>query len=106
MMAGTLLRAGHAPHDLREAFAGALYLFMQSKVGDPLQPVDLQGMQVDLVKLTGLLWNCRDIAPRTTCQEVSAVADRHQLTDLHHGGKTYAQCARLLRGHLSLEATR
>ena len=52
----TILKAGHAPGDLRDAFHD---LVEQSPTH-----VEFRGEQVRARRLCGLLWNCTDILPR------------------------------------------
>ncbi len=56
-------RGGHAPGDLRDAFAEAV----EAGRGDPNQTVELRDQTVTLARVAGLLWNCRDVMPGDLC---------------------------------------
>lgn len=90
-------RGGHAPSDLREAFDDACDAYLRTPAGVALPVVEFRGRNVDLRNLTGLLWNCRDIAPAYLCQSLGDLAHWTESEAFYKGGKTYAQCARLVR---------
>lgn len=71
----TYLRYGHAPGDLRDAFAEAIEL-------DPKE-VEFRGQRITLARLCGLLWNCTDVLP----QQIANDLDEPRLA-------TYAAAAR------------
>lgn len=52
----TYLRYGHAPGDLREAFAEAIEL--------DLKEIEFRDHTISVERLCGLLWNCTDILPQ------------------------------------------
>ncbi|PZR83764.1 MAG: hypothetical protein DI537_34360 [Stutzerimonas stutzeri] len=91
------LRGGHAPGDLRKAFADACDAYMATPSGAALPTVEFRGQSIDLRSLAGLLWNCRDIAPGHLCQTLADLAHWTEIDAFNKGGKTYAQCARLVR---------
>lgn len=81
----TYLRYGHAPGDLRDAFAETIEL--------DLQEVELRGEKISLRRLCGLLWNCTDTLP----QQIADNLDEPRLG-------TYAAAARALMASLRRRA--
>ena len=56
-------RGGHAPGDLRDAFAEAVDAFAAWRDGDAEPRVEVRERPVPISALCGLLWNCRDALP-------------------------------------------
>lgn len=94
-------RGGHAPGDLRSAFQEAFDAYYESPADGLLPTVELRGRTIDLRALTGLLWNCRDIAPASFCRSVADLALHIDRDGFERGGKTYAQCARVVRNYIN-----
>ena len=87
-------RGGHAPGDLREAFAEALDAFEAWGGGDPGPTIEVRGTRLTVSAICGLLWNCSDVMPSTLNQQLS------DLTKWPQDGlrsSTYAAGARLLK---------
>src|SRR4051794_14177489 len=55
-------RGGHAPGDVRDAFAAAVRAYDRWKAGAK-PTVELQEQQVWIREVCGLLWNCTDTMP-------------------------------------------
>ena len=85
-------RGGHAPGDLRDAFAEALEEFEALKEGEPLPTVEVRDQEISLARLCGLLWNCTDIMPSGMCWMVQCCGVDDFLV-----GSTYATGARQLK---------
>lgn len=87
-----MLRSGHAPGHVREAFLNAAHSFMSWQPGTPEPTVDFEvgyvPRQIPLSKLCGLLWNCTDIMPGISFSELSDAMDIKR--------QTYAACARAM----------
>ncbi len=74
-------RRGHSPGHLRNAFVE----WAESQlVGDPV----IDEKSVDSAWLSGQLWNCTDVMPRSVCGALDLPC-----------GSTYAQGVRSLRTH-------
>ncbi len=87
-------RGGHAPGDLREAFAAAVDAFEAWGGGDPGPTVEVRGGRLTVSAICGLLWNCSDAMPSTISQQLNDLTKwpRDGLR-----GNTYAAGARLLK---------
>ena len=87
-------RGGHAPGDLRNAFADAVDAFEAWGGGEPGPTIDVRGARLTVSAICGLLWNCSDIMPPTMRQRLNYLTKRPP-----DGlpGNTYAAGARLLK---------
>ena len=87
-------RGGHAPGDLRDAFADAVDAFEAWGGGDPGPTIEVRGARLTVSAICGLLWNCSDIMPPTMRQRLNYLTKRPP-----DGlpGNTYAAGARLLK---------
>lgn len=87
-----MLRSGHAPGHVRETFLNAVDAFMSWNSGEPEPTVEYEvgylPCQIPISKACGLLWNCSDVIPRLTFNELSDVLDIRR--------QTYAACARAM----------
>jgi hypothetical protein len=63
-------RGGHAPGDLRDAFADAVEAYAAWPEGGLEPRVELQDQPVPISRVFGLLHNCTDIMPRAIRDEV------------------------------------
>lgn len=89
-------RGGHAPGDVRDAFLEAVNCYAQWDDGEPEPTVEVRGRAVSLSTVCGLLWNCSDIVPRLTIDELCFAAPWPECDNCRQG-MTYAQAARLLK---------
>lgn len=87
-------RGGHAPGDLRDAFAAALDAFAAWKSGEPEPTVELRDEHVPISVLFGLLWNCKDILPGHVFEQVLGLVDRPLA---HPMRRTYGAASRCLK---------
>lgn len=101
-------RGGHAPGDLRAAFIDLVDTYVNGGEDDGPNPkTDLRGREVSLYELTGLLWNCRDIMPKSLCDDVRDLLSWFEVDNYHwNTGHTYAQGARFVRQHIVSEAAK
>ena len=87
-------RGGHAPIDLREAFAKAADAFEAWGGGDPGPTIEVRGVRLTVSAICGLLWNCSDVMPSAMRQQLN------DLTKWPQDGprsNTYAAGARRLK---------
>src|SRR4051812_9601520 len=56
-------RGGHAPGDVRAAFAAAIEAYDSWEAGEAEPTVELREQQVSISNICGLLWNCTDTMP-------------------------------------------
>jgi hypothetical protein len=82
-------RGGHAPGDVRDAFASAIEAYDVWRFGAPEPTVELRDRQVPISRICGLLWNCSDTLPNLWCRYFE------EWGELAPG--SYAGAARLLR---------
>ena len=87
-------RGGHAPSDLREAFAAAVDAFEAWGGGDPGPTIELRGGRLTVSAICGLLWNCSDAMPSAVSQQLNDLTKWPQ-DELR--SNTYAAGARLLK---------
>lgn len=87
-------RGGHAPGDLREAFADAVDAFEAWGGGDPGPTIEVRGARLTVSAICGLLWNCSDAMPSTMSQQLNDLTKWPQ-DELR--SNTYAAGARLLK---------
>lgn len=80
MSVRSLPSAGHAGGHLRDAFAALV------ENGTVPEDADHRGRALTPLRVTGLLWNCTDVMPRSLCEELDVPQ-----------GSTYAQGARRYR---------
>jgi len=87
-------RGGHAPADLREAFAAAVDAFEAWGGGDPGPTIEVRGTRLTVSAICGLLWNCSDAMPSTMSEQLNDLTKWPQ-DELR--SNTYAAGARLLK---------
>ena len=89
---------GHAPGHIRETFLDAVDAFMAWNDGEPEPTVEFEvryvPRQIPISKACSLVWNCTDVVPGVTFNELADVLDikRH----------TYAACARAMLAKIKL----
>ena len=87
-------RGGHAPSDLRDAFAEAVEASIaRSDPDEPLE-IEVRNEVVTSKSVCGMLWNCTDMMPGHLCQ---AFEDVSGIDEPLTRGSTYAQGARTLK---------
>src|ERR1700676_1439450 len=87
-------RGGHAPGDLRDAFADAVDAYEAWGGSNPGPTIEVRGGRLTVSAICGLLWNCSDVMPSTMSQH------HNDLTKPPQDGlrsNTYAAGARLLK---------
>lgn len=87
-------RGGHAPGDLREAFADAVDAFEAWGGSDPGPTIEVRGGRLTVRAVCGLLWNCSDVMPSTMSQQLN---DPTKWPQDGLRSNTYAAGARLLK---------
>ena len=91
-------RGGHAPGDLREAFADAVDAFEAWGGSDPGPTIEVRGVRLTVSAICGLLWNCSDTMPSPMSEQLNDLTkwprDRSR-------GNTYAVGARLLKSFVT-----
>ena len=71
---------------LRSAFEEAIEAFVRWSAGSPEPRITVDGRELTIGQVAGLLWNCTDIAPEWILAELN-----------HERGGTYADAARRLK---------
>jgi hypothetical protein len=82
-------RGGHAKGDVRDAFLSALEAFSKWNGRGPAPSVEFEDRRASLLEMTGRLWHCSDILPRS----YSDLLDERP--------STYARAARIIRKALN-----
>jgi hypothetical protein len=95
-------RGGHAPTDLRNSFLDAVDIIEKWGAGEPEPTVELRDHQIPVMRIIGLLWNCRDILAYGVCQQID---DMIRSPQSFRSGSTYAQGARQLKRLLDSRRT-
>jgi hypothetical protein len=85
-------RGGHAPGDVRDAFAEAVDAYEAWDDGDPEPTVELRDQQFPIRVIFGLLWNCSDILPSSIWETARSVG-----VDDDVKSRTYGVLARALK---------
>ena len=85
-------RGGHAPGDIRDAFAEALDAYEDWADGEPEPTVELRDKQVPISAVFGLLWNCSDILPDAMWRQAADLG-----ADESAKSHTYSAIARWLK---------
>lgn len=89
-------RGGHAPNDIRDAFLEAIEAFEKWKDGESEPTVDVDGSDIPISQVCGLLWNCTDILPGAA---VVSLRDLDSDNELQRS--SYAGGARFLRDRIA-----
>lgn len=91
-------RGGHAPGDLREAFAAAIELFAEWEAG-PEPVVEIREQVIPISALCGMLWSCNDILPSIFWSRLAMLPawDAAARNGTQPQRQTYAAVARWLR---------
>ena len=87
-------RGGHAPSDLREAFAAAVDAYEAWGGHDPGPTIDVRGVRLTVSAICGLLWNCSDAMPSIMSEQLN---DLTKWPQNDGRSNTYAVGARLLK---------
>jgi hypothetical protein len=97
----SILRRGHAPGHVRDAFLSAIDAYMAWESGEPEPTVEYQvhyvPSEIPISKACTLVWNCTDIMPGRAFSKL-----RDDL-GLDVKRSTYAACARAL--HSAIQTT-
>jgi hypothetical protein len=88
-------RGGHAPGDVRQAFADALDAYWEWEEGEPEPMIMLRDQPVSISAVCGLLWNCVDWMPNRLIDQMRDSSDPHLPTP------SYAAGARWLKAEIA-----
>ena len=85
----------NASTSLRQAFEEALDAYESWEAGEPEPTIHIQGSDMPISKLCGLLWNCSDTMPARLCTSMGDMASPAEAW--RGSGESFARGARLLR---------
>lgn len=88
-------RGGHAPGDVRDAFAEAFDAFGTWKSGEPEPTIELREHDVPISQIFELLCNCSDILPHRLVDQL-----KDEGADEEVENYTYGSAARWLRDQI------
>jgi hypothetical protein len=86
-------RSGHVGGHLRDAFVEWVEQALDTEVDDPWPEAEIDGRLRRATWLFGQLWNCTDLMPRSTCEDVDMLLAHPE----HAVVCTYGQAVRRLK---------